>query len=82
MSNKINQYADNNNFDRNNNFAIACCNDNTIEELSSIVISVKNGANINDIADQTDCAVWGITPAQWFDGIQAAIATIESQLLP
>jgi hypothetical protein len=74
---KINEYADANGFDRNNNFAQACYDQNSIEELTTIVIGLKNG---NTAVDKTDCATWNITEQQWIDGIRAACEQMESEI--
>ncbi len=44
-------------------FATACF-ENSIEELES---ALENGA------DQSDCAEWGITASEWVDAVQAAL---------
>jgi len=79
MSDAIRNYARANGFDESNNFAAACY-DNSVEELAAITIAVKNGANVEDVADDTDCKNWDITPEQWFAGINAALAAKEADL--
>ncbi len=74
MSDAIRNYARANGFDESNNFAAACY-DNSVEELAAITI--KNGANV---ADDTDCKNWDITPEQWFAGIKAALEAKEADL--
>jgi hypothetical protein len=47
-------------------FAEACFNDNSIDELRE---ALKQRS-----ADKTDCENWGITPTQWRESIEAALA--------
>ena len=72
MYDHIRKYAKENYLESDNNFAYACYRDNSIEDLACVLINVANGADIDKIADETDCKNWGITPQQWFDGIKAA----------
>lgn len=80
MSDAIRNYARANGFDENKNFAAACYDNNSVEELAAITIAVKNGANVEDVADGTDCKNWDITPEQWFAGIKAALEAKEADL--
>jgi hypothetical protein len=77
----VNQYAVKNGFDTQNNFAAACYEQNSVEELAAVVIIVKNhNLTAEQVADAGDMATWGITAEQWLDGIRAALADKESDL--
>ncbi|KKN75965.1 hypothetical protein LCGC14_0375220 [marine sediment metagenome] len=49
-------------------FAEACCNDNTLVELRAASV----------VADETDCHNWDITPRQWRNAVDTAIAHLET----
>ena len=53
---------------KDNTFAAACYNDNTIEELETALAGT---------ADQTDMASWGIDENEWRDQIQSALAELK-----
>jgi hypothetical protein len=48
-----------------NTFAAACYNDCSIADLVAALAGP---------ADQADCATWGLTEAEWRDGIETALA--------
>ena len=48
-----------------NTFAAACYNDNTIEDLENA---------LRGEADLTDCETWKLTPAEWREQIELALA--------
>ncbi len=47
-------------------FSEACYNDNSVTELQEALASRS--------ADKTDCKTWGITPTQWRNEINLALA--------
>ena len=47
-----------------NNFATACYEDNSIDELHEA---------LTEEPDEYDCREWGITPEEWTDAIQTAL---------
>ena len=53
---------------KDNTFAAACYNDNTIEELETALAGT---------ADQADMASWGIDENEWRDQIQSALAELK-----
>jgi hypothetical protein len=55
-----------------NSFAHACIEQNTLEELRE--------ARLYGPADEADCRVWGLTPEQWKQQLEQAIAYKESEL--
>ena len=63
--NTIEAYAKKWNRDVNNNFAVACYNENTIEELQAPHTPADY--------DPTDCFIWTMTPEEWSEGIRAAL---------
>ena len=50
---------------KENTFASACFEQNSIEELI--------GALSSKSADKADCKEWGITPTQWRESIKLAL---------
>jgi hypothetical protein len=50
--------------DPTNNFAVACYEGNSIEELRE---ALRNDA------DPVDCDQWGISPEEWTNAIEAAL---------
>lgn len=61
----INEYAKKWNRDPHNNFAVACFDMNSIDELQAPHAPID--------ADETDCQNWGITPEEWSDAVEAAL---------
>jgi len=57
----INEYATKWNKPEDNNFAVACADQNTLEELQ------------NADPDKTDMETWGLNWEEWHDAIGAAI---------
>jgi hypothetical protein len=53
-----------------NNFAAACYNDNSINELKKA---------LSDGPDETDMNDWGISEDEWTDGIRAALFEKENE---
>lgn len=78
--NFIAEYANENGFDVNNNFAASCYDQNSVEELASVAIAMSNTTDIESIVDKTDCKTWEITPVQWIAGIRAALRQKEADL--
>lgn len=60
----IKTYAAKWNRQEDNNFAVACYNDNTINELEEV---------LSDSVCDTDCRAWGISMDEWRDAINAAL---------
>jgi hypothetical protein len=61
----IREYEQKYNREERNNFASACYNDNSVDELlDALVPDVQ--------ADETDCKEWGISAEEWRDAISAA----------
>lgn len=56
-----------------NNFASACYDGNTIEELIEALTSMK--------ADESDCKTWDITPTEWRQGLGMALSEMISDIL-
>ena len=50
---------------KDNTFAAACYDSNSIEEIRAALAQSK--------ADATDCREWGITPAEWREQLQQAL---------
>lgn len=70
--------------DPHNNFAVACYNDCSVEDLASILIAVKNNHNTTaaTVADPIDMKEWGISDSEeWLDAIQAASDEMSKELL-
>jgi hypothetical protein len=80
MRDFIAEYANENGFDVNNNFAVACYDQNSIKELACIETRMYDTNNIGSIVDEGDCRTWGITPVQWIAGVRAALRQKESDL--
>lgn len=73
--NAIDTYARKYNRDPLNNFAGACLNDNSIDELEE--------ALARDDADATDIEEWGLTGEQeWRDAISAALEEMRAKAAP
>lgn len=78
----IKEYARKYDRDESTNFAAACYDGNTVEDLTAIAITVKNGADIDDVADGSDIAGWNLVgPAEWYDAIMAALEERTAELL-
>lgn len=60
MSKIIDSIEDKNTYE----FAVACYNDNSIEELEGVATP--------EDADPADCLAWDITPKQWVEAVSAA----------
>ena len=63
----IEEYASRWNRDRDNNFALACYEGNSITELSRAVGMVP---------DKTDCKEWNICGLEWLDAVFAALVEL------
>ena len=59
---------------QSNSFAAACYDMNSIDELTSALDAYAPGE-----ADKTDCATWSITPTEWREQIEAALAVAEAR---
>jgi hypothetical protein len=55
--------------DENNNFAVACYDQNNISELQT---ALSNGP------DQSDCIAWDISDAEWIDAIKTALTELQN----
>jgi len=64
---KINEYAAKWGRDRDNNFAAACYSGNSPDELR---------AARSEQPDAVDCRTWGISPEEWRNAIEAALADL------
>ena len=58
-----------------NNFAAACYNQNTIEELNEARDQASRG-----IVDRADIREWGITPDQWVECVEFALGELLHEL--
>lgn len=79
--NEIRDYARSYGRDEANNFAVSCYDQNSIEELGAVLIDVENGANLEVIADTDDCAIWDISPNEWYEAIKSAEAEKRHEIL-
>lgn len=55
------------------NFAAACFDGNTIEELIEALTSME--------ADKSDCEAWNITPTEWRQGLGMALSEMISDII-
>lgn len=56
-----------------NTFAAACFNDCSIRDLEKALAGP---------VDETDCKTWNLTPAEWRDEIETALAALREDAKP